>query len=372
MKMRNSTLPALFRSALSMAAQIAKAPGIPGPRKNKPEIKILFLASILLALAGCASFNAPWRKPIQPLTYQEVYGFAVSDNKNDQDETGQKRKSLIGSRYNHLPDYIKRMATSFRVKADASRDADSSREAATAFVESGMTLTNMLCSEYMLQATQKQQQRHYGRDLASNTNTAISAILNLTKSSNLATGVTSALFGGLDVNYQNWDAHYVASVDLPLAERLVRNAMARQAEDNARRAKASDFNYRQAESRLQQYASTCSFNGIKTLVNQSVTAGSKNVSVDDTGAANADNNDASNLRKGVGLQESAINAAKRCDLGAAALAFSMAKDAHPIYEKNKTLIDAMQDDSTNRSALAAALRSIGVELTDTCLGSKKP
>lgn len=92
MKMRKSTLPALLRPALAMAAQIAKAPSILGSRENKPKLRIIFLAPIVLALIGCASFNAPWRKPIQPLTYQEVYGFAVSENKNDQGEADQRRK----------------------------------------------------------------------------------------------------------------------------------------------------------------------------------------------------------------------------------------------------------------------------------------
>jgi hypothetical protein len=335
------------------------------------NMKPLLLLPALVLITGCASLqniNAPWRKPIQPLTYQEIYEFAtepkadVVPGENDKGAAeDQPRPTLRRKAYDELPQYIKDMAGVFKRDSKLSQANSTSQQEAATFLESGMIVTNMLCSAYMLQVTQKQQQRRYGRDLASNTNTALSTVLNLTKSSNLATGITSALFGGLDVNYQNWDAHYVASVDLPLAETLVRYAMERQAQENAARSKAAGFTYRQAESRLQQYASTCSFNGIKTLINQSVSAGKNNLVVDETGAANADSNPASGLIKAMELQASAINAFRQCDLQAAAAAFAMAKDSHPVYGSNQQLIDALRASEPDRAKVKSIVKTMGID-----------
>lgn len=350
-------------------------------------MKPLLLLPALVLITGCASvqnINAPWRKPIQPLTYQEIYEFATepkadvvpsrneaaaaqkssassSSNSAGEAAEDQPRPTLRRKAYDELPQYIKDMAGVFKRDSKLSQANSASRQEAATFLESGMIVTNMLCSAYMLQVTQKQQQRRYGRDLASNTNTALSTVLNLTKSSNLATGITSALFGGLDVNYQNWDAHYVASVDLPLAETLVRYAMERQAQENVARSKATDFTYRQAESRLQQYASTCSFNGIKTLINQSVSAGKNNLVVDETGAANADSNSASGLIKAMELQASAINAFRQCDLQAATAAFAMAKDSHPVYGSNQQLIDALRASEPDRAKVKSVVKTMGID-----------
>ncbi len=366
--------------------------------KNKEvTMKPLLLLPALILITGCTSLkniNAPWRKPIQPLTYQEVYEFAIEAKANAVQSNQEKhptpqgtpaaastdlersttsgradgsgRTTLRRKRFDDLPQYIKDMAGIFKRDSKLSQAYSTSREQAATFLESGMVVSNMLCSEYMLQVTQKQQQRHYGRDLASNTNTAISTVLNLTKSSNLATGLTSALFGGLDVNYQNWDTHYVASVDLPLAETLIRYAMARQAQENVARSKATDFNYMQAESRLQQYASTCSFNGIKTLISQSVSAGKNNLVVDETGAANADSNAASGLIRGMELQASAINAIRQCDLEAAATAFTMAKDSHPVYASNQPLIDAMREPTVDRVKIRSILEGMKIDPAGHC------
>lgn len=194
------------------------------------------------------------------------------------------------------------------------------------FMEHGMTVTNRLCAQFMSDMTQKRQERHFGRDFFNNTNTAVSAVLNLTKSSNLVTGATSAVFGMIDSSLQSWDRHYVASVDLAAAEALMRSAMVKQAEDNLM---LTSLTHSQAENRLINYANSCSFNGIKRLVNQSVVDASINrIRVSNGAAVIAGADD------GTSLSTTALNRAyralARCEWSEAKKAFDEADESNAI------------------------------------------
>lgn len=254
-----------------------------------------------------------------------------------------------------IPEYVQQVLTHFEHSAARSIADPRDPDAAARFLDHGMALTNLMCADFFMRLAQERQQRNYRRDYFSNINTAFSALLNLTKSSNLATGTVSALFGAVDADYQNVDKHYVAAADLPAAEALVRRALAEQARENG---KLSSLGYSVAESRLIQYASTCSFNGIKTLINQSVIK--SEVRVDQSGAAviDGESDSASRYDRAKASQDAGFAALGKCEWGPAERAFEEANTIYPRFQASFEYARALRLNKDRKQARVDALLAL--------------
>jgi len=320
---------------------------------------------LVTSVGGCAykdSFiNRKWRRPVQTPAYYQLAELKpetapqeknsnspenktgdsaqAKSNKNkengDEDKENGDEKPLSQKRREYLleqhrvPDYTRHVPTEFEKSAGSAISDPTNDIKAARFLDHGMALTNLMCADFFFRLSQERQERNYRRDYFSNLNTAFSALLNLTKSSNLATGAVGALFGGIDADYQSVDRHYVAAADIPAAEALVRRALSEQAKENSNLTRLS---YSRAENRLIQYASTCSFNGIKSLINQSVMSG--RVSVDTSGAAVVDGESQSttNHERAKAKQDQGFAALMKCEWINARTAFKEASDIYPKFQ----------------------------------------
>ncbi|MEH6418585.1 hypothetical protein [Pseudomonas sp. CGJS7] len=354
-----------------------KAPNNGHKRRRYPiNVRLLTLtAASALALTGCATQMFPKQK-IQPDTYYQL----AQDRENGSSSSAATTKTakMRRGKVEALPPYLRNVLDSFQTSAENSRAVPQDHVLAVQFLDHGMALTNLLCADFLAEITHQRQERNYDRDFASNINTGLSALLNLTKSSNLATGTVSALFGGIDADYQSRDRHYVAAVDLAAAEALVRGAMAEQAEKNRNLTRPT---YSEVENRLIQYAGTCSFNGIKTLVNQSVAAGVGLVEVDKSGAAKINNERpaGSKALQAAADQDDAFEALGDCKFDEALALFKSAEASYPGFQVSYEYAKALSqgNNTTKIDALLALQKEIGrmpqdvqAKLADACKGVK--
>jgi tetratricopeptide (TPR) repeat protein len=335
--------------------------------------RLLLLVLLATSVSGCGYKDSflvrKWNRPVQTPAY---YQLAVPDsapaaqgqnqtsavgkiqdnaqaksNKNKDagavdDAQTKRRKYLIEQ--HRVPSYTLRVLEEFEASAGSAISDPTKGDKAEKFLDHGMALTNLMCADFFFRLSQERQERNYRRDYFSNANTLFSTLLNLTKSSNLATGAVGALFGGIDADYQSVDRHYVAAADIPAAEALVRRALAEQARENSN---LTSLTYSRAENRLIQYASTCSFNGIKSLINQSVLYG--RVSVDESGAAvvESKSQQIGNYEKAKARQDQAFGDLMKCDWASARTAFEDANKIYPnfqvSYEYFKVLSSGLKD-----------------------------
>lgn len=138
---------------------------------------------------------------------------------------------------------------------------------ATEFLQAGMALSDLLCLDHFNRASSNQRHREYSRSVLNGTNGLVSTILGLTNTGSLATGIVGAGFSFAGSTAQGIESTYMVSVDLASAQALVQKTMARLADHYTREPPA---NYYAAERALVRYATTCTFNGVRALISQSV------------------------------------------------------------------------------------------------------
>ena len=218
------------------------------------------LLVLTLAMSGCASLE-PVNTRIQPTLAQtsdhiqelaQGPASATTSDKDLIDASGRFRSRLkIASADNATEDQIKQ------------------------YLDSGITVVNLYCREFFRQISASAAHRAYLSSEVNDFGGFISAVLGLTNAGSLATGATGALFGLLDSSIKNYDASYMVSPDLPSIERLVIRSQSTLAEDLL--AADRTYTYPKAERALADYANTCTFNGIKSLANESVNAADMHV-----------------------------------------------------------------------------------------------
>ena len=205
-------------------------------------------------LTGC-SFMERARTDIQPTetqTYEHI------------NELAQGSPSAANA------DVLVDTAGRFRTKLRMASSSTATPEQIKSYLDTGIAVVNLYCREFFKQISVSAAHRGYLRSEVNDIGGFLSAVLGLADAGSTATGGAGALFSLLDSSVENYDASYMVSPDLPTIERLVIRSQATLA--NALLASGREYSYPQAERALADYANTCTFNGIKSLANESVNA----------------------------------------------------------------------------------------------------
>lgn len=214
----------------------------------------LMVALIGSSVAGC-SFIQRARTDIQPLETQTDVHIS---------ELAQGSPTAADS------DVLVHTAGRFRTKLKVASGSGATPAQVKEYLDTGITVVNLYCREFFKQISVSAAHRGYLRSEVNDIGGFLSAVLGLSDAGSKATGATGALFSLLDASVENYDASYMVSPDIPTIERLVIRSQATFA--SALLADAKQYSYPQAERALADYANTCTFNGIKSLANESVNA----------------------------------------------------------------------------------------------------
>lgn len=223
-------------------------------------VKILIYSS----LTGC-SFMGRARTDIQPTETQ------TPDHINELAQ---------GSPTESTKDSFVDVAGRFRSKLKVASGSAATSPQILEYLDTGITVVNLYCREFFKQISVSAAHRGYLRSEINDVGGFLSAVLGLSNAGSKATGATGALFSLLDASVENYDSSYMVSPDLPTIERLVIRSQETLAK--ALLGNGNLYTYPQAERALSDYANTCTFNGIKSLANESVNAAKVTV---DTGSS---------------------------------------------------------------------------------------
>lgn len=215
---------------------------------------LIQLVGFSILLNGCAFLDRA-RTQIQPSPVQtsdHIKQFAEGDATVDK------------------ADYLVDAAGRFRSKLRTASAAAATSEQIREYLDSGITVVNLYCREFFKQISVSAAHRGYMRSEVNDIGGFLSAVLGLADAGSKTTGGTGALFSLLDSSVENYDASYLVSPDLPAIERLVIRSQTTLADYLLIAGKA--YTYPQAERSLADYANTCTFNGIRSLANESVNA----------------------------------------------------------------------------------------------------
>ena len=157
---------------------------------------------------------------------------------------------------------------SFRENSlEASRQA-ADEKAVIRYINSGVALADLYCERFFRQISQSAAHRKYLRSQVNDVGGLFNALLNATGASTGTVGASSAIFTLLDGSAENYDAAFLVAPDLSRVEQLVERA-----QDEYLSTKGSKIeNFYEAQRFLLRYANSCSFNGIRGLINQSIEA----------------------------------------------------------------------------------------------------
>jgi hypothetical protein len=131
----------------------------------------------------------------------------------------------------------------------------------------GLALSDLYCDTYFRRIARRWNERLFLRNTTNDVGAAISAVLGLAKAGSGITGGVGAAFGLADGAFRNYDNVFVVSPDLPAMQKLVKEH-----QSDLREAFLADAptDYYSAQSKIIEYASLCSYTGMKGLLNQAV------------------------------------------------------------------------------------------------------
>lgn len=189
---------------------------------------------------------------------------------NGKDLSAFKAKLGQGYRDNRDPENFLENDTCLAFKSASSIDKDR-RSELTDYLTAGFGLTDLYCKRFFTVASESQQNRQFGRNLANGVDTLVGSILTLSGAGKTAIGITNGSFGLIDGTLEGFDLAYLVGPDMPEVERLVKaeQALFKQTVFDEK-GKAFPSNYSSARAVIEGYAATCSFTGMRQLVAKSV------------------------------------------------------------------------------------------------------
>ena len=137
------------------------------------------------------------------------------------------------------------------------------------YLAAGFALTDIYCDRFFRETNAAMRRRKFGRALTNDVGTAVGSVLGLiTSVPKAVVSGTSAVTGGLDSTWRNYEDSFVVSPELESIRSLVLAAQDDYRQQTYREAFPAD--YMTARSAVVRYAGLCSFLGMKALLNQSV------------------------------------------------------------------------------------------------------
>ena len=137
------------------------------------------------------------------------------------------------------------------------------------YLTAGFGLTDLYCQRFFTVANASEQNRKFGRNVASGVDVMIGSILSLSGAGDTAVGIANAGFGLLDTTFESYDTAYLVAPDMSNVQKLV---LAAQDEYRKTALDASLMvkGYPAARSVIERYATLCTFSGMRELVNKSL------------------------------------------------------------------------------------------------------
>lgn len=137
------------------------------------------------------------------------------------------------------------------------------------YLTAGFGLTDLYCQRFFTVANASEQNRKFGRNVASGVDVMVGSILSLSGAGETAVGIANAGFGLLDTTFESYDTAYLVAPDMSNVQKLVLAAQdeyRKTALDTALMVKG----YPGARSVVERYATICTFSGMRELVNKSL------------------------------------------------------------------------------------------------------
>ena len=135
------------------------------------------------------------------------------------------------------------------------------------YLDAGYGLTDLYCQRYFVIAIESDRKRQFQRNSGATADALVNAVLGFAGASARAVSISNAGFEAYDSTYQNIEDAFMVSPDLALTRKLVHAA---QADFRAEVAKKMPESYLEARNFIERYPGTCSYTGMKQLVNDSV------------------------------------------------------------------------------------------------------
>lgn len=226
---------------------------------NHSKYFILFI--VIVMLSSCGRYRG--RTAIQPdeaHTKDHISEYARSEDRDG--NTSSKLVAKNGQFLTHL---------------ERSSASPEDAELAKKYLDSGLTAVDLYCQEFFKQISTSQAHRQFLRSQTNQVGGFVSAILGITNAGSNVTGGVGALFSFLDASVENYDAAFLVAPDLPTVQDLINRTQRTLALELL----GADvkYNYPQAERALVMYANNCTFNGIRTIVNKSLSTTNPNVDI---------------------------------------------------------------------------------------------
>ena len=201
------------------------------------------------------------RTAIQPVSIHSeahIQDLTIYESRKGRGQKTRPDSALVDSKDTFMAS-LKRAA-----KADA-KDLEIAR-----YLDLGIALVDLHCHSFFRQISMSQAHRKFSRAFTNQTGGVVSAIMGLSDAGSKATGGVSALFSFFDASIESYDSAFLVSPDLPIVQKLVFQTQGQLAAELTDSKNSTNYSFPQAERALALYASNCTFNGIRALLNSSL------------------------------------------------------------------------------------------------------
>ena len=137
------------------------------------------------------------------------------------------------------------------------------------YLTAGFGITDLYCQRFFTVANASEQNRKFGRNVASGVDVMVGSILSLSGAGETAVGIANAGFGLLDTTFESYDTAYLVAPDMSNVQKLVLAAQDEYRKD-ALKSSSMVAGYPAARSVIERYATLCTFSGMRELVNKSL------------------------------------------------------------------------------------------------------
>ena len=186
-------------------------------------------------------------------------------------------------------------------EAYAVASTDPKQENLRKFIESGMTYTDLQCSDYFSRIDWTRAQRDYTQKQTTLAGSLTTAMLGLADAGSAVTGAAGSAFGFTSSSFDAYNTAFLASTDIGLLQELVASAQAKDKKTLLKRVTAASGAWPDridsldlAVSDLNTYIGRCTPTGIRNLLKASIQEKTKQ-QIEDAVSAKVDSADALGL-----------------------------------------------------------------------------
>lgn len=140
------------------------------------------------------------------------------------------------------------------------------------YLANGYGLVDLYCSRFFIIAGETRQVRKLQKDSATSVSTLVQGVLHAIGATEHALTSATLGFGLIDSTYKNIDAAFVIT---PEHETLIHLVQTAQSAYRTQSRATAALTFPEARSRIERYASMCTFDGMQQLVNASLNESSK-------------------------------------------------------------------------------------------------